>query len=153
MILETAQLLSTAHCVLGNDGKSIENFYKPTHVNHPSAVWVRQSSANYEWALQHLESLCNEYTHRYGKIHKTEQEKLTLLSYIPDNITDEDFTIPPQCMPDVYRQNDTVQAYRDYYAGAKLSFATWTKRDVPIWFKHKVTTFKYKDNHEHQQSV
>ena len=46
MILETAQLLSTAHYEL--DGESPA--YKPTHKNHPSAVWVRKSLDHYLWA-------------------------------------------------------------------------------------------------------
>jgi hypothetical protein len=64
MILESAQLLSTAHRVIdgtqtielvnGRKRKrwSLDNpaldsvLYKATHVNHPSSVWVRQSSEN-----------------------------------------------------------------------------------------------------------
>ena len=41
MILETAQLLCTAHHELGN-GENVP--YKKTHVNHPSTVWVRGGS-------------------------------------------------------------------------------------------------------------
>jgi len=55
MILEYAQLLSTAHRVLDGDpnqelpdGRQ-DVLYKATHVNHPSAVWVRQNEANYKW--------------------------------------------------------------------------------------------------------
>ena len=47
MILETAQLLCTAHHELGT---SIEIPYKATHKNHPSAIWVRDSAENYMWA-------------------------------------------------------------------------------------------------------
>ena len=43
MILETAQMLSTAHIEL--DG--IQVAYKATHKNHPSTVWVRSSAAAY----------------------------------------------------------------------------------------------------------
>ena len=57
MILETAQLLSTAHHEL--DGASVA--YKPTHKNHPSAVWVRSSSDHYRWTVAHLEALGSEY--------------------------------------------------------------------------------------------
>ena len=41
MILETAQMLSTAHLEL--DGKQVA--YKATHKNHPSTVWVRSSAS------------------------------------------------------------------------------------------------------------
>ena len=39
MILETAQLLSTAHRILdGDDHANWHGMYKATHKNHPSAV-------------------------------------------------------------------------------------------------------------------
>ena len=67
MLVEYAQLMSTAHRVLDGDeyiGKSqtgrrvkrwrlsdnYENIiYKACHVNHPSAVWVRDSVSDYKW--------------------------------------------------------------------------------------------------------
>lgn len=68
MILETAQMLSTAHRELGSK-ISEELLYKKTHVNHPSAVWLRKSWPNYRWAVAHFEALCDEYTFRYKKVH------------------------------------------------------------------------------------
>ena len=76
MILEYAQLLSTAHRVL--DGTICDGFsdsgrrkktytlsdsrndilYSATHINHPSAVWVRQSDTNYKWLQSMLVTLC-----------------------------------------------------------------------------------------------
>jgi hypothetical protein len=69
MILETAQLLSTAHNEL--DGGQIA--YKSTHKNHPSAVWARASAENYYWLQRHLGALGHEYFRRYGRVHKTIQ--------------------------------------------------------------------------------
>lgn len=37
MVLESAQLLSTAHRFLGNDD---ERLYSKTHVNHPCSIWL-----------------------------------------------------------------------------------------------------------------
>jgi hypothetical protein len=48
MIVEYAQLLSTAHHVVDGDN-AINGIYKQTHTNHPSAIWVRKSADNYEW--------------------------------------------------------------------------------------------------------
>ena len=45
MILEYAQLLSTAHHELDGDVSAV--FYKPTHKNHPSAKWARDNINNY----------------------------------------------------------------------------------------------------------
>ena len=44
------------------------------------------------------------------------------------------FTPPPQCMPEEYRDEDTVEAYRKYYIGEKAGFAKWKAREVPEWF-------------------
>jgi hypothetical protein len=46
--------------------------YKPTHKNHPTAKWVRESEHNYVLCLMYAHSLCEEYTYRYGKKHACE---------------------------------------------------------------------------------
>ena len=120
MILETAQLLSTAHHEL--DGESPA--YKPTHKNHPSAVWVRASADHYLWAFEHMMALGDEYTRRYGKVHKTIAEKAEALAPLPKNIPDAGFIDPPQCMPDECKHYDTVTAYRNYYAAKAAEWAT-----------------------------
>lgn len=44
MILESAQLLASAHWVTNPEGtKDVPEMYRLTHKNHPCAVWVRQS--------------------------------------------------------------------------------------------------------------
>lgn len=68
MILESAQLLSTAINECGGNGP-----YKSNHVNHPCSIWVRQSRKNYRWLLQHFIALCRQYTKTYGKIHKSQR--------------------------------------------------------------------------------
>ena len=47
MILESAQMLSTAHRVL--DNITDDRLYNKTHVNHPSSKWVRESAYHYNW--------------------------------------------------------------------------------------------------------
>jgi hypothetical protein len=66
MVLETAQLLATAIHSYGGSAT-----YKPTHVNHPSAVWCRQTKANYRWTLRHFAALCREYSMRFNRVHKS----------------------------------------------------------------------------------
>ena len=77
MIVETAQLLATAHHELGNGDKVT---YKPTHKNHPSAVWARSSRLHYMYLQRLGLSLCKEYTKRYGKEHSVEKYFRTELS-------------------------------------------------------------------------
>ena len=154
MILEYAQLLSTAHRVLDgveliglSDSGRKKKFwtlgdsrdytlYKATHINHPSAVWVRKSVQNYMWLAEMLEVLCGEYTYRYGKVHKVERDGLMQLlkNEFPKNLPIAPFTEPTPAMPDVYKVGDSINSYRNYYRGDKRSFANWKKRSIPFWF-------------------
>lgn len=122
MILESAQLLSTAHHVLdGDQAQSKDLLYKCTHINHPSAKWVRQSADNYNWLYHHFLALCTEYTARYGKVHATFTKLGNILATLPSNIPHVGFTQPPCAMPDQYKvANDSVTSYRNYYLGEKL---------------------------------
>lgn len=156
MILEYSQLLSTAHRVLDgheyvddSSGRRIKRWkltnsfagdqllYKATHTNHPSAIWARESKANYQWLAYLLVELCKEYTHRYGKVHKCEEIGLVkwLVNCIPENIPTNPFTQPTPAMPDQYKVKDnSVQSYRNYYVGDKQRMASWKKRQVPAWW-------------------
>jgi len=151
MILEYAQLLSTAHRVLdGNEyidassgrrikrwrlgNVSMENMlYKASHINHPSAIWVRQSNNNYNWLMCLFQDLLQEYTHRYGKIHATDR-LVYWLRQPPANIPVGYFTQPTPAMPDEYKVPDSIQSYRNYYIGAKKTMAKWKNRPIPEWW-------------------
>ena len=131
MILEYAQMMSTAHRVLDPPSNLIKPMYKPTHKNHPSAVWVRESDANYQWTHDLWFWLCKEYWWRYDKIHKTWEKLYNKLSHIPLNISNGGTTPPPLCMPDEYKIDtgnpvqDTIDSYRKYYLNDKSSYAKW----------------------------
>ena len=128
MILETAQLLSTAHNEI--DGEQVA--YKSTHKNHPSAVWARESVENYQWLYRHLEALGSEYKQRYGRVHKTIQTHSQTLTEPPRGISRVGFTDPPQCMPDECKNSDTVVAYQTYY---NHKADDWEKRGIPMkWY-------------------
>lgn len=158
MIIEYAQLLSTAHRILDgrqyldltNNGRRIKRWklddhrepilYKASHVNHPSGVWVREEFSHYQWLWNLASELCQEYRHRYGG-EKDKQHKTSLviqkLSFAPDNITRNGlFTEPPQAMPtDAKIPGDSISAYRNYYKMYKTRFATWKNREIPEWYK------------------
>ena len=57
---------------LNDDRENI--IYKACHFNHPSTIWTRESSANYQWHFDHFAALCDEYTYRYGKLHATDRK-------------------------------------------------------------------------------
>ena len=133
MILETAQMLSTAHHVHDMECAQ-DGLYKIAHKNHPSTKWVRESNNNYMWAWCLMHGLCKEYTARYGKIHATETKLLQKLMNPPNNIPIGCKTSIPQCMPIEYKCDDTVQAYRNYYIGAKKNIAVWKHGNYPEWW-------------------
>ena len=139
MVLESAQMLSTAHRILdGDEFADRYSLYKAAHVKHPSSIWVRQSAKNYQWLVDLWYNLGQEYSLRYeGRIHKS--SSLGALTTLPVNIPqDVEFSPPPQCMPDEFKQEDTVQAYRDYYCGEKADFAQWhVFPHAPAWFIKK----------------
>lgn len=128
MIIETAQLLCNAHHFFGNEAP-----YKKTHFNHPCSKWVRDNINNYRWLVELGLFLCEEYTKRYNKIHKTQKILEWLKENEPD-IKDEEFYPPPQTMPEEYKKDDTINAYRTYYIKDKSRFAKW-KTEKPWWFK------------------
>lgn len=155
MILEYAQLLSTAHRYLDGNvtvGLSVSGrkrttyildstlnsiLYASTHINHPSAIWVRKSPENYIWLANMLIALCEEYTYRYGKTHKVERDGLcyVLLKNIPKNIGNEGWSEPTPAMPDEFKvPGNSIQAYINYYVGAKKHLANWKKRTIPSWY-------------------
>lgn len=131
MCLEYAQLLSTALRV-NNPEMCSENLYKSTHINHPCAVWARKSFDNFEFLCELIGELGEEYTIRYGKIHKSVQLVDDWL-VTPNNFPEKGFTEPPQCMPDEYKSNNTIESYRTYYLCDKKRFATW-KTQPPYWW-------------------
>ena len=147
MIIEYAQMLSTAHRMLDGEayyglsknGRKIQRWrldsdredilYKASHINHPSTRWVRENAIQYQYAYDMFTNLCDEYTYRYGKVHMTDSKLRNLLDNIPNNIQLGEWSEPPQCMPDdVKVENNSLQAYHKYYREYKKSFAKWTNQ-------------------------
>ena len=132
MILEYAQMLSTAHREL--DGNVPDILYKSTHKNHPSTIWTRSSKQHYDWLFRLFRMLSAEYTLRYGKIHKTWEKLGKILETSPKNIVENGWIDPTQCMPDHCKKTDTIDAYRNYYLTEKASFSTWNYSKQPTWW-------------------
>ena len=152
MILESAQLLSTAHRVLdglsmvdtsGRRKKTIYvipdmfrdiNLYSATHVNHPSAIWARESISNYLWLHRHAIALLDEYTYRYKKVHKCDGLIRSILSNPPDLLKKTEFTQMPSCMaPEYIISDDPIENYRNYYREGKKHIHSWKNRAPPYW--------------------
>ena len=123
MILESAQMLST---VLGGP-------YKPTHRNHPCTLWVAKSRANAAWLWSLARHLNIEYKRRFShtKNHKSWDVIASLEPALHSSLPDEFMTPFVQAMPDKYRCDDAVTAYRAYYRSK--TFAEWRK-GAPAWW-------------------
>jgi hypothetical protein len=127
LCVEVAQLLSTAHFVL--DGSQVG--YKPSHQNHPSNIWTRSTSANYQWLYAHFKALCSEYTFRTGKIHKT-SELLSVLDKLPCNIKKAELDPFAMCMDDEYKRLGIFDQTIAYKAYLREKFREWGCRERPI---------------------
>ena len=128
MILESAQMLCTAHRYYGNEDVP----YKTAHLNHPSTIWCRQNSRQYMWLYNHMIALGEEYTKRYGKEHLTITKCKIPLMFLPPLIPcNQDFNEPPHAMPDEYKvEGDSITAYWNYYIGDKSHIANIKKEKI-----------------------
>jgi len=116
MILETAQLLYTAHWVLFypdlKQHKSVmalskaqkqlpvpeymrtaplcettqEPTYRPCHTHHPCAKWARTCNGNYRWLAELGRELAREYRFRFKKTHSCEAHVEWLYANMPPTI-------------------------------------------------------------------
>jgi hypothetical protein len=143
-ILESAQILCTVHRYYNSDPRPsmYENvkFYKSTHVHHPVIRWCQENLANYNWLAQHATDLCKEYTYRYNKKHQS-QNIITLCGlFYPLGIKiGVPQTKPALAMPNEYKDEDPVKAYRRYYTEYKRNTIQmkWTKRNPPEWWNNE----------------
>ena len=123
MILESAQMLST---VLGGP-------YKPTHANHPCTQWVAESRQNAEWLWLLADALNCEYKDRFNheRNHKSWdaiEPSWRAIKTLPD----VGLTPFAQAMPEEFKCDDAVDAYRAYYKSKP--FAQWRHTVEPYWW-------------------
>mmetsp|Transcript_3262 Transcript_3262/g.6728 ORF Transcript_3262/g.6728 Transcript_3262/m.6728 type:complete len:365 (-) Transcript_3262:32-1126(-) len=128
MILEAAQMLCTALWLTG--GKAP---YKPAHKKHPCTIWCTESLANWRFLKALCFELNEEFKYRYDN--EIDHKSWLVAKDLTDpSIPDIGLTTFAQAMPDQYKCDDAVTAYRRYYVGAKHEFAQWSKRDRPEWY-------------------
>nr|AWM95339.1 hypothetical protein [uncultured microorganism] len=147
MMLEYAQILSTAIHLKLKFRNHWGKIYKPTHQNHPSVRWAAETLAQYDWLYLLWVNLHDEYIYRFGKNHKSFVDLNQYLSDAPFyyNVDGVMFNPPPQVMPEEYKKPGfPVIGYRNYYIHEKSRFATWTRREPPMWFLQGVKKNGYK---------
>lgn len=166
MVTESVQMLSTCHRVLdgkmeiapSNSGKrNVPRYrlsdgrdkvlYHAVHFNHPCNIWIREDIIHYDWLLVHTAALSAEYTKRYKKTHACH----SMIEYLLEVDAPKNIPIPTnqtrllgnhefvQAMPDQYKDEDTVKAYRNFYVGSKSKFARWRFTTPPKWYTDATT--------------
>ena len=128
MLIESCQMLATAHHHFGN-GQAVS--YKPTHANHPSSVWVRQSRLHYDWLAALARELGREFFKRYGKHHKSYDVLMAELFYAPKAMRDLPlkWSNPPLAMPEEFHSDNTIESYRRFYVSKR-------ERMEMVWCRH-----------------
>ena len=144
MILEAVQMLCCAKMMLDAEGVVEDglDLYRQTHKNHPVSIWIRTSQENYIWTLNMIDAMHTEWKFRYGhpitKKHKAYELAELLACTVPSADKFEKTGLTPfaQAMPDEYKHEDPVEAYRRYYQSPdKQKIATWKNRSKPVWYK------------------
>ena len=105
--------------------------YRPVHKKHPCTLWLLEGGENIKWLSTHARALCAEYTRRYNKRHACLDviqsiDLPQLLNELPTGATPVRLA-----MPEEYKREDPVEAYRAYYLGAKRQIATWKSPAAP----------------------
>lgn len=142
MILESCQLLCTWLSTKHSDTYKLHsNFlYKPTHINHPCSVWLRESDSNVWRLISHTKELIHEYYKRYGKVHACYKVWKLLIGLVAELVSPEDtlmskLTSFKQCMPEQYKvEGNPIEAYRSYMVSEKTRFAKWKLGNKPEWW-------------------
>ena len=165
MLLETCQLLYTAHWVLFYPllreyksaialskaqkqlevpeymwsaplSKSGEIGYRPCHVSHPCQKWTRVCSGNYLWLAELGIELAKEYQFRFKKIHSCEKHIKWLIDNLPLDIKMFPRRGFPVAMDQKYKiSNDPIVCYRHYYREGKKDLIKYTRRVLPHWLE------------------
>lgn len=136
MGLEATQCLCTAY-----HEQDIEAPYRPSHKNHPTSIWIRASYDNFQWAIAHGHAIFDEYTARYGKIHKSQavldwcEENVSKLGFDSFDLTSFAIAISEdsvcRTLPE-FDESDPTTCYKLYVKFDKKHLHAW-RRNKPNW--------------------
>jgi len=120
MVTETAQILSNcftldrmamSDCPRNQKGEARKHSYP----HHPCCKWAPQSRDNMRWLVEHAREMDIERMWRFGKVEA-------------------------QAMPEEYKSDNAVDAYRSYYAFGKTHLHKWT-RNKPSWIEEIINGY------------
>jgi hypothetical protein len=116
--------------------------FRPCHIHHPCAVWVRESLQNYLYLTELAMALAEEFKYRYPKKgkHACEDHAHWLHSNYPCFMLDIPRTPFVQAMDAQYKRPDPVDAYRNYYLTSKKDrgLLVYKFRPAPDWVQEDV---------------
>jgi hypothetical protein len=152
MIVESCQILATGFSLnrlASNDCPRTQKGTPRKHFNpkHPSCLWARESTGNFDWLIMHTLGLLDEKKYRYpnGSRHFCHD----FVDWVINNIDDAE--IPKQDQTEfsiaisedskcrqhpLFNNGSVIDKYRLYYTHDK-PFANWSKREAPDWFFDK----------------
>jgi hypothetical protein len=130
MCIEYSQILCSVHHVTNSDYLIP---YKLSHKNHPCSIWARECIENYQWLTSLGLHLCQEYTFRYGKRHKSQNVIEWALTHKPKIRKNNQITSFALAMPDEFKLDNPVSSYRNYYINGKTNLLAWKNRPQPYW--------------------
>lgn len=108
--------------------------YAPTHKNHPSNVWARQTRENYVWLLRHFKALSDEYTKRRGKVHKSYKELYMVLLSASNLIPQGSLTEFANCAAN-QEKGVNCKHIKDVHKAYRIYLQERWKNDkiTPVW--------------------
>jgi hypothetical protein len=140
MILESAQLLSTAFHYHYPKNSLCAYIYKPAYVNHPCAKWTRHSIDNMWW-VSHLATSLESIRLDQGS---EQHSSMLVIQRIQDYIEPYVHCIPESfefCGPAVLklRSNLTIpQKYQSYY---RIKQRQWLDEGIRMSYKNRAIPY------------
>ena len=137
MVVESAQMMASA---LRRHGATDEDMpltksgtpYKGGYQHHPCTVWAGETQDNFDWLADHAYKLLSEYWKRFDKKHACTEPIIHMYNMELD-LPEGELTPFAQAMPDEFKHEDAVKAYRAYYHSKQ--FAKWEKgTPAPDWW-------------------
>lgn len=132
--LSIPESMESAPCSLS---RPTEPGYRPCHVHHPCAIWVRKSLQNYLFCAKLAIELAKEFNYRYPKkgTHECEAHAHWLFINYPLWLPDIPRTPFVLAMDNQYKRENPVEAYRNYYNTAKRDkgLLIYKFRPPPDW--------------------
>jgi len=148
MVTETAQILSNcftldrmamSDCPRNQKGEARKHSYP----HHPCCKWAPQSRDNMRWLVEHAREMDIERMWRFGKVET--HFSMSFINWASQNLSssiapESGLTEFAQAMPEEYKSDNAVDAYRSYYALGKTHLHKWT-RNKPSWIEEIINGY------------